>query len=61
VRTDDSIRQLFRTGDHAWSLTYLEPYLEVIGRPSAGLLVVYGAHRTVDGAVKRASAHLAML
>jgi len=43
VRTDDSLRQLFTTGDYAW------------------ILVVYGAHRTIDGAIKRASAHLDML
>jgi hypothetical protein len=58
VRTDDSLRQLFTTGDYAWSLTYTEPHFEIVGRPHVGLLVVYGAHRTIDGAIKRASAHL---
>ena len=61
VRTDDSLRQLFTTGDYAWSLTYREPQFEIVGRPAVGLLVVYGAHRTIDGAIKRASAHMDML
>ena len=61
VRTDDSLRQLFTTGDYAWSLTYLEPYFEIVGRPPVGLLVVFGAHRTIDGAIERASAHMDML
>ena len=61
VTTDDRIRQLFTTGDYAWSLTYLAPNFEIVGKPRSGLLVAYGAHRTIDGAVKRASAHLDML
>jgi len=61
VRTDDSLRQLFTTRDYAWTLTYAEPHFEIVGRPDVGLLVVYGAHRTIDGAIKRASAHLDML
>lgn len=58
VRTDDSLRKLFTTGDYAWSLTYAEPHFEIVGRPAVGLLVVFGAHRTIDGAIKRASAHM---
>jgi hypothetical protein len=61
VTTDDSLRQLFTTGNYAWSLTYLEPYFEIVGRPPVGLLVVYGAHPTIDGAIERASAHMDML
>jgi hypothetical protein len=61
VRTDDSLRQLFTTGDYAWSLTYLKPNFEIVGRPPVGLLVVYGAHRTIDGAIRRARAHMDML
>jgi hypothetical protein len=61
VRTDDSIRHLFTTGDHAWSLTYRKPYFEIVGTPPVGLLVVYGAHRTIDGAIERASARMDML
>jgi hypothetical protein len=61
VRTDDSLRKLFSTGDYAWSLTYLEPYFEIVGKPPVGQLVVYGAHRTIDGAIERASAHMDML
>ena len=61
VRTDDSLRKLFTTGEYAWSLTYSEPYFEIVGKPQMGLLVVYGAHRTVDGAIERASAHMEML
>jgi hypothetical protein len=61
VRTDDSLRQLFTTGDYAWSLTYLDPCFEIVGKPPVGLLVVYGAHRTIDGAITRASAHMNML
>ncbi len=61
MRTDDSLRQLFMTGDYAWSLTYLEPHFEIVGRPSVGLLVVFGAHRTLDGAIRRARAHMDML
>ena len=49
------------TGDYVWSLTYLKPNFEIVGRPTVGLLVVYGAHRTIDGAVKRARAHMNML
>jgi hypothetical protein len=48
-------------GDYAWSPTYVEPYFEIVGRPPVGLLVVYGAHRPIDGAIKRASAHMDML
>jgi hypothetical protein len=61
VRTDDSLKQLFTTGDYAWSLTYLEPNFEIIGRPPVGLRVVYGAHRTIEGAIRRASAHMDMV
>ena len=61
MRTNDSLRELFTTGDYAWSLTYREPHFEILGRPHVGLLVVYGAHRTIDGAIKRARAHLDML
>ena len=60
MRTDDSLRQLFTTGDYAWSLTYLEPHFEIIGKPAVGLRVVFGAHRTINGAIKRASAHMDM-
>ena len=49
------------TGDYDWSLTYLPPYFEIVGRPPEGLLVVYGAHETIEGAIERASAHLDML
>ena len=48
-------------GDYAWTLTYAEPHFEIVGRPDVGLLVVYGAHRTIDGAIKRANAHMDML
>ena len=61
MRTNDSLRELFTTGDYAWSLTYRAPHFEILGRPQVGLLVVYGAHRTIDGAIKRARAHLDML
>ncbi len=61
MRTDDTLRKLFRTGDYAWSLTYSEPNFEIVGKPQAGLLVVYGAHRTIDGAIDRANAHMDML
>ena len=61
VRNDDSLRQLFTTGGYAWSLTYHAPQFEIVGRPPVGLLVVYGAHRTIDGAIERASAHMHML
>jgi hypothetical protein len=61
VRTDDSLRQLFTTGDYAWTLMYREPQFEIVGRPAVGLLVVYGPHRTIDGAIERASAHMHML
>jgi hypothetical protein len=61
VTTDDSLRQLFTTGDYAWSLTYLKPYFEIVGKPPVGLFVVYGAQRTIDGAIKRAGAHMDML
>ena len=61
MRTDDSLRQLFTTGDYAWSLTYLAPNFEIVGRPSVGLFVVFGAHRTLAGAIRRAHAHLDML
>jgi hypothetical protein len=61
VRTDDSLRQLFTTGAYAWSLTYREPHFEIVGRPPVGLLVVFGAHGTIDGAIKRARAHMDML
>ena len=61
MRTDDTLRKLFTTGDYAWSLTYSEPNFEIVGKPQVGLLVVYGAHRTIDGAIKRASAHMDML
>jgi hypothetical protein len=60
VRTDDSLRQLFATGDYAWSLTYRAPQFEIVGRPPVGLLVVYGSHRTIDGAIRRARAHMDM-
>jgi hypothetical protein len=33
VRTDDSLRQLFTTGDYAWSLTYRKPHFEIVGTP----------------------------
>jgi len=58
VTPDDTLRQLFSTGDYAWSLTYREPQFEIVGRPSVGLFVVFGAHRTLDGAIRRARAHL---
>ena len=61
MRTDDSLRKLFLTGDYAWSLTYSEPHFEIVGKPQVGLLVVYGAHRTIDGAIERANAHMSML
>ena len=61
MRTDDSLRQLFTTGGYAWSLTYVEPHFEIVGKPPVGLFVVYGAHRTIDGVIKRASAHMDML
>ena len=49
------------TGAYAWSLTYREPHFEIVGRPPVGLLVVFGAHGTIDGAIKRARAHMDML
>ena len=61
MRTDDTLRQLFTTGDYAWSLTYSEPHFEIVGKPQVGLFVVYGAHRTIDGTIERASAHMDML
>ena len=61
MRTDDSLRKLFLTGDYEWSLTYSEPNFEIVGKPHVGLLVVYGAHRTIEGAIERASAHMDML
>ena len=61
VTTDDSLRKLFSAGDYAWSLTYSEPNFEIVGKPQMGLLVVYGAHQTIDGAIERASAHMDML
>jgi len=49
------------TRDYAWSLTYLKPHFEIIGRPHVGLFVVFGAHPTIDGAIERARAHMDML
>ena len=49
------------TGDYAWSLTYSEPCFEIVGKPPVGQLVVYGAHRTIKGAIERARAHMDML
>ena len=49
------------TGDYAWSLTYLEPHFEIVGRPPVGLFVVFGAHQTIEGAIVRARAHMNML